>query len=75
MKLNELNEGQSAVVTKISLSGDIRRRLYDLGLIKGTKVSCEIISPMGNPIAYNIRGAVIALRNSDADKIFIKCQG
>ncbi len=75
MRLRELNEGCSGVITNITLGGDIRRRLYDLGLIKGTKVSCVIKSPMGNPIAYNIRGAVIALRNSDADKIFIKCRG
>ena len=75
MRLTNLNEGCSGVITNITLSGDIRRRLYDLGLIKGTKVSCVIKSPMGNPIAYNIRGAVIALRNSDADKIFIKCRG
>lgn len=71
MRLTNLNEGCSGIIRDVKLSGAIRRRLYDLGLIKGTKVSCVIKSPNGNPIAYNIRGAIIALRNSDTDKIFI----
>ena len=72
MTLTNLNEGCSGIIYEVKLRGAIRRRLYDLGLIKGTKVSCVIKSPKGNPIAYNIRGAIIALRNSDTDKILIK---
>ena len=46
--------------------GDIRRRLQDLGLIPGTPVSCLARSPLGDPCAYQIRGAVVALRREDA---------
>ncbi len=69
--LCSLNEGECATVTGLSLSGDIYKRLKNLGLIEGTKVECLHKSPAGNPIAYLIRGAVIAIRNEDAKKISV----
>ncbi len=71
MTLNELKEGQNATVTDIKLSGAIRRRLLDLGLIKGTEVKCIMKSHHGDPIAYRIRGALIALRNCDTEHIYV----
>lgn len=75
MTLNELPIGETATVTDIALKGAIKRRLNDLGLINGTKVESVLKSPKGNPIAYNIRGALIALRNSDTTKITINRKG
>ena len=49
----------------------MRRRLQDMGLIEGTKVECIGVSPLGDPAAYLIRGAVVALRKSDAEGIAI----
>ena len=72
MKMNELGTGEVAIVTHINLTGEIRRRLFDLGLIKGTKIECVMKSRCGNPIAYRIRGALIALRNIDTDKIKVR---
>lgn len=74
MTLNELPVGKTATIKSINLSGDIKRRLCDLGLIGGTTVKSVLKSPSGNPIAYNIRGAIIALRNSDTMKITIDCK-
>ncbi len=71
MYLNQLQEGETAKVTDIHLNGDIRRRLLDLGLIIGTDIKCVLKSCHGDPIAYRIRGALIALRNCDAEKIQI----
>ena len=64
--LNQLKPGEEAVVT--SISGENRRR-RDLGLIEGTKVKCVLNSPLGDPAAYKIRGAVIAIRREDAADI------
>ena len=61
--LNQLKPGEEAVVT--SISGE-NRRLRDLGLIEGTKVKCVLKSPLGDPAAYKIRGAVVAIRREDA---------
>ena len=64
--LNQLKPGEEAVVT--SISGE-NRRLRDLGLIEGTKVKCVLKSPLGDPAAYKIRGAVIAIWREDAADI------
>ena len=75
MELDKLNEGESATVIKINLSGAIRRRLLDLGLVEGTRVECVLKSRKGDPVAYRIRGALIALRNTDSKHIYIKKRG
>ena len=69
--LSALRVGQSAYVAEIQADEAMRRRLLDLGLIRGTRVTCTAKSPAGDPAAYLIRGAVIALRRSDASQILI----
>lgn len=64
--LNTLEVGQSAYVSAVEADGAMRRRLLDIGLIPGTRVTCMAKSPAGDPAAYSIRGAVIALRGADA---------
>ncbi len=64
--LQALREGESAFVTEVCAPDSMRRRLLDIGLIPGTKVTCMGKSPAGDPAAYLIRGAVIALRGMDA---------
>ena len=64
--LSALRAGQSAYVAEIQADEAMRRRLLDLGLIRGTRVTCTAKSPAGDPAAYLIRGAVIALRGRDA---------
>lgn len=74
-KLSELNQGMHAFVTDIRSSDSMRRRLQDLGLIKGTEVSCVQKSPLGDPVAYLIRGAVIALRYEDSSCVQVEFRG
>ena len=64
--LSALRVGQSAYVAEIQADEAMRRRLLDLGLIRGTRVTCTAKSPAGDPAAYLIRGAVSALRGRDA---------
>lgn len=71
-RLSELPVGEKGEVVSLSSSGNERRRMLDLGLIQGTTVEAISKSPSGNPIAYFIRGAVIALRDIDADRILIR---
>jgi DtxR family Mn-dependent transcriptional regulator len=69
--LAELSPGQSARVVRLSAAcqGPQRRRLLDLGVVPGTLISAEFSSPGGDPIAYMIRGALIALRRTQAELI------
>ena len=64
--LAELHEGECARVTELLVQNGMRRRLLDIGLTPGTRVDCELKSPSGDPAAYRIRGALIALRRRDA---------
>ena len=70
--LNTLQEGQRARVIDILSSGSMCRRLQDIGLIEGTDVQCMQKSPSGDPVAYLIRGAVIALRCEDSRNILVQ---
>lgn len=69
--LTSLNIGESAKIKEILTDTTMKRRLYDLGMIKGTIVECVLKSPASDPIAYKIRGAVIALRNEYTNNIKI----
>ncbi len=70
--LNKLPVGSSAKVKKLAAEGISRRRMLDLGLIYDTTVESLTKSPAGDPIAYEIRGAVIALRSEEASKILVE---
>lgn len=72
LALDRLPEGQSAYVTGLQNTPSMRRRLADLGMIPGTRVTCLYRSPSGDPTAYLIRGAVIALRGCDAAHIQVR---
>ena len=61
-----LKVGESGYVTRLSAPPAMERRLKDLGLVRGTRVTCMVKSPAGDPCAYLIRGALIALRRADA---------
>ena len=52
--------------------GSLKRRLLDLGIIKGTKIIPVLKSPSGDPTAFEVRGTLIALRKEDAILIKIK---
>lgn len=69
--LNDLKPGQKAKIKEIVSTGNIRRRLLDIGLIENTEVECLGKSPSGDPKAYLIRGAVIAIRSEDCSNILI----
>ncbi len=71
MTLDKLNLDKTANITTLNCYGDLRRRLLDLGLVSGTKIKAILKSPLGNPIAYEVRGTVIAIRKEDSQLISI----
>lgn len=71
MPLHLLPLGKAGKVKELICDGNIRRRMLDLGLISDTEVEALQKSPSGDPTAYRIRGAVIALRSEEASKILI----
>lgn len=73
--LNDIAPGERARIVSQSTCGALRRRLLDMGLIEGTEVECVGKSPAGDPRAYLIRGAVIALRAEDCSRIAVERGG
>jgi Fe2+ transport system protein FeoA len=69
--LADLPLGQSAVVAALTGTGAQRDRLMDLGVLPGTRIAAEMRSPLGDPTAYRIRGALIALRREQAATILL----
>ena len=70
--LNKISTGEFAVVVAVDTALSLKQRLYDIGLVPGTKIKVVHQSPAGNPRAYLVRGSVIALRNCDAEKIVVR---
>lgn len=56
-------------ITSVNCSPNIKRRLLDLGLIAGTKIKPILKNPMGDPVAYEVRGSTIAIRKDDSKLI------
>ena len=75
MYLCALGEGEQGKVLKVSEEAEIKTRFRELGIIEGTPITCLRKSPLGDPVAYKIRGAVIAIRNADAKNISIEKEG
>ena len=69
--LTALREGERARVAALLTEGGMRRRMQDIGLIEGTEVECVQKSPAGDPVAYRIRGALIALRAEDSARVLV----
>lgn len=73
VRLSTLVEGEVGTIVGMSKEcrGENRRRLLDLGFVKGTEIKIDLNSPMKNPVAYSVKGTSIALRNDQASKILI----
>ena len=71
LSLSDIKPGERARVRTLLITGAMRRRLLDLGLTFDTPVECLGVSPLGDPAAYRIRVAVIAIRMYDSRQILV----
>ncbi len=69
MTLNDIAIGDKCTVTKLHDSGEIRRRIMDMGITKGAEVCVRKVAPLGDPIDITVRGYHLSLRRADAEKI------
>lgn len=71
IRMSDMQSGQHGRVVDLTTDGGLRERLVDLGLIPGTVIERLMSSPVGDPVCYRIRGAMIAIRSCDADRITV----
>ena len=71
MRLSELNTGERGVIVKVNGHGGFRKRIKEMGFVKGNKVKVIMNAPLKDPIEYEIIGYKISLRREQAEKIEI----
>ena len=71
MRLSELKTGEKGVIVKVLGHGGFRRRIIEMGFIKGKTVEVLLNAPLKDPIKYKVMGYEISLRRQEADMIEI----
>lgn len=71
LTLNELPLNKSAVVNSVECKENLINRIYDFGIIKNSVITPIYRSPFGDPTAYLIKNAVVALREKDCKNITV----
>lgn len=69
IKLSQLMLNNKGIIEKVNCQEGIKRRLLDLGLVKGTNIVPVLVSPSKDPRAFLVRQSIIAIRKEDADNI------
>ena len=69
MRLSELKSGESATIVKVMGHGGFRRRIMEMGFVRGERVEVILNAPLKDPIEYRIMGYAISLRRSEAEMI------
>ena len=67
--LRDVKVGARAVVVRLHGEGSVRRRIMDMGLVKGTEVAVRRVAPIGDPIELTVRGYELSIRRSEAETI------
>ncbi|MBQ5488131.1 MAG: ferrous iron transport protein A [Clostridia bacterium] len=70
-----LKSGDAGIIKAVTAEGELRRRLTELGYFPGERVKKVLVSPLGDPCAYLVRGTVTAIRRRDAESILIREAG
>lgn len=73
--LAEMKPGEFGVVTKVNGTGNIKYRLIDMGVVKGSRVQVIKYAPMGDPIEIKVKGFTLALRKNEAAMIEVEMGG
>lgn len=71
-KLDNLKIGEQGIVTMVDGTGKIRRRLFDMGITPGAKITLKKKAPLGDPIEITLRGYELTLRKSEANLVTIE---
>ena len=72
MSLRKMAVNQEGCITAVTASGEMGRRIRDMGLVPGTRISVVGRAPLVDPVALRMRGFTLSLRNSEADFIMVE---
>lgn len=72
MQLSDLKENQSATVVHVGGNGSLRRRILEMGILKGTEIYVEKYAPLKDPIELIVKGYHVSLRVEEAAHIRVE---
>lgn len=74
VNLRKMEVNQTGIVSSVNVSGELGRRIRDMGLTKGVTISVQGRAPLFDPVAIRLRGFTLSLRNNEADFINVEVQ-
>ena len=72
MLLSEIKEGQAARIVRVGGSGALRRRIFEMGIVKGTKVYVDKYAPLKDPLEIIVMGYHLSLRVEEASQVTVE---
>jgi ferrous iron transport protein A len=75
IQLRKMQINQSGVVSAVKASGELGRRIRDMGLVPGIELTVVGRAPLNDPVALRLRDFTMTLRNGEADQIMVEVQG
>lgn len=73
-KLSELEPGENGVVTRIKGNGVSRRRILDMGVVKGSEIKVIRRAPLGDPVEFEIKDYNLSLRKREAEHVYVEVE-
>jgi len=70
--LRDVSAGETVEIVRLNGVGALKRRIMDMGLTRGTKVSVRKVAPLGDPVELTVRGCELSLRKADAENVVVK---
>jgi len=72
IKMRQMSDNQKGIIRKVSGTGDMGRRIREMGLVKDTPIQIQGRAPLKDPVAVKIRDYVLTLRNNEAGNILVE---
>ncbi len=72
INLREMQKNQSGTIKAVKVSGELGRRIREMGLVPGTEITIQGRAPLYDPVALRVMGGTLTLRNNEADHIIVE---
>jgi ferrous iron transport protein A len=74
IKMRQMWDNQMGVIKKVAATGDMGRRMREMGLVPGTPIQIQGRAPLKDPVAIKVRDFILTLRNHEADHIMVEVE-
>ncbi|MDY7036968.1 MAG: FeoA domain-containing protein [Thermodesulfobacteriota bacterium] len=74
IKMREMSDNQSGIIKKVSATGDMGRRIREMGLVPNTAIQIQGRAPLKDPVAIKVRDFTLTLRNNEANNILVEVE-